>query len=652
MSWFARWLRPTRPARPQSTRLRLEVIEDRLAPAVLSVVHPSLANGTSTFASIGAAQGVFNGGDIIQIEPGSSPGPMGVGNLAGQTIRGNPAFSADTLPVVAINQSAAVFQANVTLRNLNVVLGDSLTITGAGWTIEGCVVTNAFNIGAAESLIDLDSTGTTLRNNRFTGIVGISGGNIVGVTPPAAGSNNLITDNTFFAFSNLNLVEYEAVALRTVTDQVVNNTFLGQVGADTTNAHIVVADGANIAGLTITNNSFTDNSTNSQEAIYIRPQTASGTSVTISKNRISFPSSASSSSNAGVIVESASGLTRTLSLLHNDISTGGNGIGILVVANATTATELVGKVEGNDLHRNRIGVNVQGTGSGSFVSGVDLGGGGQGSLGLNNFRGFTAAATATAGAVVVVSGFTNAQTLFARNNIWSVGNPEDVIRDSGDAALNVNVDSASPLTANQSAVAALYHTFLRRSADVNNPAGAGLWVNQLTGGTPFSTVANGIGRSPEALGYVIDGLYKSILGRDADPVGRPHHINLLASGFTVEQIQIAFFASAEYRIRFGGDPAFVSSLFQTLLGRVPSSGDLDTWLNLLPSLGRSGVANGFVQSTEYRTREVTNLFFDVLKRTAANAPSAADVAFQVNTGLDLLSLRIAFVGSAEFFVNG
>ncbi len=628
------------------TRLRLEVMEDRLAPAVLSVVHPSLANGTSTFATVNAAQFAFTSGDIIQVEPGSSPGGISLSNLAGQTIRGNPAFAADALPVVHINQSAALSQTNVTLRNLNLVFGDSLTITGGGWTVEGCAITNSFTVGG--SLINLDSTFTTLRNNRFNSILGGAGGNIVGVTPPAAGSANLITDNTFFALSNLNLVEYEAVALRTVTDQVVNNTFLGQGGAFLTQALVQVIVGSNIAGLTIANNTFTDNSTTGQTAINILAPTASGTSVTISNNRISLPAS-NSGDNVGIFVVGTSGFTRSFAVLHNDIDTNGDSTGVTVFADGNTAAQLVGKVEGNDLHRNRIGVRLTGVNSTPFVSGVDFGGGAQGSLGLNNFRGFTATASATDGAVVV-SGFTTAQSVFARNNIWSVPNPETVIRDSDDATLSVNVDSASPLNANQSAVAALYHTFLRRSAVFSNPSDAGGWVTQLTNGTPFPTVATSITRSAEALGLVVDKLYKSILGRDADAGGRATHVTLIVNGATVEQIQAAFFASAEYTLRFAGNVAFAHSLYQTLLGRLPTQSEVDSQVALLPSLGRQGLAAGFLASTEYRNREVTALYFDVLKR--ATPPTAGEVAANVSSGLDLLSLRVLFAGTAEFFANG
>ncbi len=649
MPWFTRRFRPIPPVRPLTTRLRLEVIEDRLAPAVLSVVHPSLANGTSTFASLNAAQVAFTSGDTIQIEPGSSPGPLGLDNLSGQTIRGHPAFAADTLPVVPISQSAALAQTNVTLRNLNLVFGDNFTITGAGWTIEGCAVTNTFNVGVAESLIDLDSTGTTLRNNRFTGILGdgSGGGNIVGVTPPVAGSNNLITDNTFFAFENLNMVEYEVASfLRTVTDQVVNNTFLGQSSSSRAAPLLLVASGSNIAGLTVANNTFTDNSATNQTAIYFSSPSEPGTSVTVRNNRISLPNSATSAGNCGIQVDGTPGIPRTFSLLHNDVTTNGKGTGIVVSAVNTSATDLVGKVEGNDLHRNRLGVRFLAAGSNPFVSGVDLGGGAQGSLGLNNFRGFTAVATTTAGAIVVGTGFTTAQTVFARNNIWSVADPETVIDDNAFA----NVDSASPLTANQSAVAALYHTFLRRSAVFSNPSDAGGWVTQLTNGTPFNTVSTSITRSAEALGLVVDKLYKSILGRDADAGGRATHVNLIVSGATVEQIQSAFFASAEYTLRFAGNVAFVHSLYQTLLGRLPSQAEVDSQVAQLPSQGRQGVATSFLASTEYRNREVTALYFDVLKRTTP--PTAGEVAANVTSGLDLLSLRVLFAGTAEFFANG
>jgi hypothetical protein len=79
---------------------------------------------------------------------------------------------------------------------------------------------------------------------------------------------------------------------------------------------------------------------------------------------------------------------------------------------------------------------------------------------------------------------------------------------------------------------------------------------------------------------------------------------------------------------------------------------VNAWVNQIPSIGRNGVASGFLNSTEYRVKLVTALYFEVLKRTQANAPTPAQVGTWVNTGLDWLSLRVSFASTAEFFAAG
>jgi predicted outer membrane repeat protein len=218
------------------------------------------------------------------------------------------------------------------------------------------------------------------------------------------------------------------------------------------------------------------------------------------------------------------------------------------------------------------------------------------------------------------------------------------------------------LTGNAAFVSALYRDLLHRRGDVTNPLDAGGWVSQLNAGTLSpQAVANNVARSPEALGLIVDGLYAKLLNRAADPGGRANFVSFLQGGGTVEQVIVSIVTSPEYTNLTSSNTAFVQSLYTNLLGRTGSSSEVNGWLNLLPTLGRAGVATAFLNSPEYRNLEVqqlygftaapaaavASLFPNLLHRTGA--PTTAEVNFWVNSGLDILRLEASFAGSPEYF---
>ena len=238
--------------------------------------------------------------------------------------------------------------------------------------------------------------------------------------------------------------------------------------------------------------------------------------------------------------------------------------------------------------------------------------------------------------------------------------PDSTGADTG--TQDVGAFESNPLTGNAAFVQTLYFDFLKRLGDVSNPNDAGSWVNALNAGilTP-QAVANDIARSPEALGILVDGLYVKILNRPSDPTGRAAFVAFLQHGGTVEQAIVIMVTSPEYTALTGGtDAGFIQSLYNQLLGRTPSPAELAAWLSALPSLGRVGVANAFVHSSEFRgdvvqelygftyapVQSVASLFVNLLHRTSA--PAAAEINGWVNSGLDILTVDIAIAGSVEF----
>jgi hypothetical protein len=218
------------------------------------------------------------------------------------------------------------------------------------------------------------------------------------------------------------------------------------------------------------------------------------------------------------------------------------------------------------------------------------------------------------------------------------------------------------LTGHAAFVQTLYFDFLKRLGDLNSASDAGGWVTALNAGaiTPQEAVG-GIARSPEALGVLVDGLYLKLLGRPSDPSGRAGFVSMMQHGGTAEQIIAIMVSSPEYSNLTGGtDTGFIQSLYSKLLGRIASPTELAGWLSVLPTSSRTAVAGAFLQSAEFRSdvvqqlfgftyapaESVVSLFANLLHRTSA--PTAAEINSVVNSNQDVYTMEIVIADRDEF----
>jgi hypothetical protein len=225
----------------------------------------------------------------------------------------------------------------------------------------------------------------------------------------------------------------------------------------------------------------------------------------------------------------------------------------------------------------------------------------------------------------------------------------------GGSAQNISVtNTIQVLDANHSLVKALYNDFLGRDGSAADLDG---WVSLLPS-LGQAGVANAIIHSGEALNDVVVGFYQRFLNRT--PVGgeQSGFVNQIAKGMTEEQVLAEILSSAEFANRanalIGGgnsDSNFVQALYLLLLNRTASSGEVNAWLGILPSIGRSGVATGFLTGTEYRGDVVTLLYGSALLDRPV-PPSSAEVNGWVNSGLDLLAIETLFASGTEYFLDG
>jgi hypothetical protein len=132
-----------------------------------------------------------------------------------------------------------------------------------------------------------------------------------------------------------------------------------------------------------------------------------------------------------------------------------------------------------------------------------------------------------------------------------------------------------------------------------------------------STVVQDIEQSTEYLNDEVNGLYVHYLKRSADTMGLQGWTNLLAGGGTIEQVIDGIVSSPEYfALQGNSNSGFVKGLYQDILGRTASPGEVQGWVNALSGATRAQVAMGFLTSQEYRINLVDSYYIQYLSRPA------------------------------------
>jgi hypothetical protein len=516
VKWLGKLLVPIRNRSTRNRRvLSFELLEERvllnnryIVPADVPVDNNTTFQDMGDALSNGDNGSTLNPGDVIQIEPGSAPGSLqgGLPHVQNLTIQGDPAVDAAEIPAFEIFDTHFVVGANengLILKNLRIdVVGGEMVFFGGNVTIDHSIVTNYVAGGAI--LID-GSTACVIRNSQILNYNGVNSTSVMQIVE-STGAHNQITGNVFFDATGFQegfiTDEVQGPPTAVVNDLIAGNTFsarnLGGLNA--------LIDVFGLSGVTIQNNTFEFSDTSQETAIDVERYSQN---IQVIGNRIEMIGFG----DVGIQVQTGpTGQvgTTTATITLNQISSGTNGTGIELSMNAASApaTALSVQIEGNVFGVNQHCVKIDSVGG--SVSGIDLGGGTLLSKGANNFRGITAAD----GAIDVTSPAATG-SISAKGNLFSVADPESVIHDHHDDSTLASVLVANSLTGNAAYVEALYLDFLHRVGDTSNLADAGAWVQALNHATPASSVAAGIIRSPEALGFVADDLYRRFLNRDA-----------------------------------------------------------------------------------------------------------------------------------------
>jgi hypothetical protein len=93
--------------------------------------------------------------------------------------------------------------------------------------------------------------------------------------------------------------------------------------------------------------------------------------------------------------------------------------------------------------------------------------------------------------------------------------------------------------------------------------------------------------------------------------------------------------------------SFVQALYNDFLGRNGSEAELDSWVNLLPTLGQAAVANDIIRSHESLTHLTDGLYVQLLGRSAAGGEEQFWVT-SLEHGATQEQVITGMLASAEF----
>jgi hypothetical protein len=199
---------------------------------------------------------------------------------------------------------------------------------------------------------------------------------------------------------------------------------------------------------------------------------------------------------------------------------------------------------------------------------------------------------------------------------------------------------------------AVYQDLLNSPVDSN---GLAFFSNMLDSGDTDFDVAYYIDTSPEYYTDLIDSDFQTYVTSPPDSAETTALLSEYTGGATDQQVLAGILGSGEYfSIRDGGDnTAFVNSIFQDLLGRPPTSMDIEFYLSLLNDGDtRSQVASLIIGSAEYIDQSEPALINGWFESYLNRPPTSMDLTFFegiLNDG-ETDEYAIAYIlGSTEFF---
>jgi PKD repeat protein len=164
--------------------------------------------------------------------------------------------------------------------------------------------------------------------------------------------------------------------------------------------------------------------------------------------------------------------------------------------------------------------------------------------------------------------------------------------------------------------------------------------------------ASALTHSTEYYANLVTAVYQKYLGRAPDDAGLSAWVQAMQNGLTDEHLEAGFIGSDEYIANHGGAGAgWVKGMYQDLLGRNPSDGEVQGWVDALNNgASPSSVAYGFAASAEREGQHVQANYQTILGRPASDDEVSAWVTAFTN-GVTNEGVMAGFVGSSEYYFS-
>jgi hypothetical protein len=195
-------------------------------------------------------------------------------------------------------------------------------------------------------------------------------------------------------------------------------------------------------------------------------------------------------------------------------------------------------------------------------------------------------------------------------------------------------------------VAGLYNDVLNRPPDAG---GLSFWVQRLKTGTSNLQVATFFWESAEHRGLQVDEYYQTYLNRAADATGRAFWVNRLVTGLSNEiGVQLGLLASIEYVAAHSTPVAYVSGIYLSVLGRIPTAQEQVLWQNVLVTRGAAVVSANILTSTESFLRVLDDYYSDFLNRDIDTSGQLFWLARLQTNQASLTTVAESILGSTEY----